>query len=130
MSYGEKVARVKENIIALVLERIESRYNFNKDFHFWSYSAIAEGYVSKFKEEFSQYMNDEINTRLWFAGKNVAFAVQSFIDINPSYTCRSLLRFVEAFVTTQLDDFDNWCDEIATAMPTEEEMMEDNPVIN
>jgi len=130
MSYEEKFDRVRNKLINFVKEKIESRYNFCNDFHFWSYSVITDEYVSKFKEEFSYYITDEIESRIWFAGKNIAFAVQAFIDINPGYTCRSLLMFVEAFVTSQLDDFENWCDEVITAIPIEdnERNVEDNPI--
>ncbi len=92
----------------------------------WSYSAIKEAYVSKFKDEFAQYMNDDIEAKLWFAGQNIGFAVQTFIDTNPNYTLRKLINFVETFLTIQLDDFGNWCDEIMMAMP-DEENIEENP---
>jgi hypothetical protein len=87
----------------------------------WSYSSIKDDYIRQFKNEFSQYMNQNIEQRLWFAGYNISFAVQTFIDINPNYTLSKLLNFVETFITKQLDDFDNWCDEIILAMPDEEE---------
>lgn len=93
----------------------------------WSYSAIKEAYVLKFKDEFAQYMNEEIEAKLWFAGQNIGFAVQTFIDTNQNYTLSNLVNFVETFLTNQLDDFENWCDEIIMAMP-DEENGEDNPI--
>jgi hypothetical protein len=76
----------------------------------WSYSEIKEGYISKFKEEFPNYINPDIRGKLWFAGQNFSFAVKTFIDLNPNYNSNKLLKFVETFLTIQLDDFDNWCD--------------------
>ena len=126
MSYEEKFQRVKTSLVDFVKEKITSRYNYNNEFHMWSYSAIKEAYVSKFKDEFAQYMNDEIEGRLWFAGQNIAFAVQTYIDTNPKYTLSKLINFVETFLIIQLDDFGNWCDEIMMAMP-DEENREENP---
>ncbi len=126
MSYEEKITRVKTLLVDFVKEEITSRYNYNNEFHMWSYSAIKEAYVSKFKDEFAQYMNDEIEGRLWFAGQNIAFAVQAYIDTNPNYTLSKLINFVETFLTIQLDDFGNWCVEIMMVMP-DEENREDNP---
>jgi hypothetical protein len=124
MSYEEKLERVKVSLINYVKEQIISRYNYNNEFHMWSYTAIKEAYVSKFKDEFAQYMNREIEQKLWFAGQNIGFAVQTFIDLNPNYTSNKLVNFVETFLKIQLDDFHNWCDDIAMAMPDEGD---DNP---
>ena len=126
MSYGQKFKIVKESLINFVRAKISSRYNYNNEFHIWSYSAIKEAYVSEFKEEFSDYMNKNIEAKLWFAGQNIGFAVQTFIDTNPNYTLNKLLNFVDTFLTIQLDDFENWCDDIMMAMPDEEDQ-EDNP---
>ena len=126
MSYGQKFEIVKQSLINFVREKISSRYNYNNEFHIWSYSAIKEAYVSKFKEEFSDYMNKDIEAKLWFAGQNIGFAVQTFIDTNPNYTLNKLLNFVDTFLTIQLDDFGNWCEDIMMAMPDEEDQ-EDNP---
>lgn len=126
MSYEEKFQRVKTTLIEFVKEKITSRYNYNSEFYIWSYSAIKEAYVSNFKDEFAQYMNNEIEARLWFAGQNIAFAVQTYIDTNPNYTLSKLINFVETFLTIQLNDFNNWCYEIMMAMP-DEENIEENP---
>jgi hypothetical protein len=128
MSYEERFDIVKNSLIDFVKERIASRYNYNNEFHIWSYSAIKEAYVSKFKEEFSEYVNSGIESKLWFAGQNIGFAVQTFIDLNPNYTLDNLLEYVETFLTIQLDNFGDWCDEIGMAMLTDEtqQMNEDN----
>ena len=126
MSYEEKFTRVKTSLVEFVKEKITNRYNYNNEFHMWSYSPIKEAYVSKFKDEFAQYINDEIEAKLWFAGQNIGFAVQTYIDTHPNYTLSKMVNFVETFLTIQLDDIDNWCDEIAMTMH-DEENREDNP---
>ncbi len=116
MSYEEKIARVKIALINFIKESIISRYNYCNEFHMWSYTAIKDAYISKFKDEFSQYMNNDIEEKLWFAGHNISFAVQTYINITPNYTLNKLLNFVEEFVRIQLDDFENWCEDISSAM--------------
>ena len=126
MSYEQKFAIVKKSLIEFVKENITSRYNYCNEFHMWSYSAIKGAYVSKFKEGFSEYMNSDIESKLWFAGQNIGFAVQTFIDLNPNYTLNKLIKFVETFLTTQLDDFGNWCDDISMAMFDENDDLQPN----
>ena len=126
MTYEQKFEIAKQSLINFVKENISSRYNYNNEFHTWSYSAIKEAYVSKFKEEFSEYMNDNIDAKLWFAGQNTVFAVQTFIETNPNYTLNKLLHFVDTFLTIQLDNFGDWCDDIMMAM-SDEEGEEENP---
>ena len=125
MSYEHKFAIVKNSLFNFVKETITSRYNYCNEFHMWSYSAIKEAYVSTFKEQFSEYMNSDIESKLWFAGQNIGFAVQTFIDLNPNYTLNTLLNFVGTFLMAQLDDFTDWCDDISMAM-YEKEHPEEN----
>ena len=46
---------------------------------------------------------------------------------------KNVLDFTEEFLSNQLDDFSNWCDEIMMSMPDEEDVVnnvipgEDNP---
>ena len=71
-------------------------------------------------------MTPEIDSLLFFAGTNLSFAVQAFITFNKdTYDLNKLLKFTEEFINAQMDDFDNWCEEIMMAMPDEDE--EDEP---
>ena len=67
---------------------------------------------------------------LFVAAKNFTFAVKTFIKLNPNYSLNKLLRFVNTFVSTQLRDFSDWCDDIMMAMgdDEDEEEAQDNPV--
>ena len=130
MSYTQKFKEVEISLVAFVKDKISSRYNYNNEFHIWSYSAIKEGYVSKFKEVFPEFINSDVEDKLWFAGQNIAFAVQTYIVMNPNYTLNTLLKFVDTFVCIQLSEFDNWCN---LDIPEEElnqlpESTEDNPL--
>lgn len=125
MSYEQKFIKVKNSLINDIKEQISSRYHYCNEFQMWSYSDIKESYIVEFKKEFEQYMNSDIESTLWFAGQNLSFAVKTFINLNPGYTHNKLLKFVVEFVTVQLDDFDNWCEEIGISM-YEEKQREEN----
>jgi hypothetical protein len=74
------------------------------------------GYQNKFKEQFSEYMNEDVNDALWLAGKNIIFAINAFMGCKDDADLDDVLAFTEKFVSEQLDDFDNWCDHIGSAM--------------
>ena len=128
MTYEEKIAIVERKLIEYCKEKITSRYNYCNEFFMWSYSAIKEGYVAIFEEQFGEWMNEGIKGKLWFSGQNFAFAVQTYLTLNPNYTLKSLLRFVDMFIKIQIGDFFNWGDELLDAMPNEEEGTEENPI--
>ena len=108
-----KLQRVKLSLIQFVRDTISSRYHYCNEFDMWSYTPIKEGYVEKFREEFSEIMNTvDVDYMLHLSGRNVGFAVQTFTHVTPNYTLEKLLLFVETFVSNQLDDFFNWCDEL------------------
>ena len=88
-------------------------------------------YQDIFKEHFGDYITDEIKAQLWFAGKNIIYAINSFISLkNDNYELDELLEFVEIFVSEQLDDFDNDYDTTEwfnSDNENVEETKEDNP---
>lgn len=129
MSYSEKFERVRTSLIDYCKQRVIQ--NWDHMFDMWlnceADLELGDGYQNKFKEEFSQYMNEDIEGQLWFAGKNVVFAIGAFISFKTDASLNEVVEFTEHFVDTQLNDFDNWCDEILLAMPDEEEHKDDNP---
>lgn len=131
MSYNEKFERVKTSLSECIVYNITSRYNYCDEFEMWSYSEIIEAYSSKFSNEFSQHMTERVFDMLFVAAKNFTFAVKTFVKLNPNYSLNKLLRFVNTFVSTQLRDFSDWCDDIMMAMgdgEDDEEEAQDNPV--
>ena len=132
MTYTERFNLVKTHIITYTKEKITSRYHYCKEFNIWSYSAIKDEYKSKFMEEFGNYMTEDEEYLIWFAGYNISFAVRAFVKSDPYYTLSTLLTFVENFLIEQFDDFDNWCIDLCMAYPDDEttvdvNTIEDNP---
>jgi hypothetical protein len=131
MSYEEKFERVRSKILEdskkIVIDNYQTQNNY---FDMWLMAdadmEFGNTYVNKFKEEFSDYMNSDIESLLWFAGKSIIFGIQGFLGYKEKPSLKDLLKFVESFISAQLDDFDNWCDDIILAFPSEE-INEDNP---
>lgn len=133
MAYEEKFELVRNSLISYCKECISE--NYERMFDMWlSMEADMEfglGYQDKFKEQFGDYITDEIKAQLWFAGKNIIYAINSFILLkNDDYELNELLEFVEKFISEQLDDFDNDYDTTEwfnNDNENDEEYKEDNP---
>jgi len=108
MSYAQKFQSFRESLIKYCKECISE--NWNKMFDMWLMSEadmkFGYGYQNKCKEHFGDYISDETNLLLWFSGKNIIYAINSFISLH-GYELDKLLEYVEKFVSEQLDDFDN-----------------------
>jgi hypothetical protein len=134
MTYEERMNTVRTQLLTFVGECITEHHNQHFDMWFQSGDAAAafgETYVFLFKNEFEQYMTPEIESKLWFAGQNVTFAIQAFVKSNPRHTLNTLLKFAENVVKVQLHDVDNWCNDLYMAYPddetTDDVQIEDNP---
>lgn len=108
MTYAQKFQLFRESLITYCKECISE--NWNKMFDMWLMSEadieFGYGYQNKFKEHFGDYITDETKLLLWFSGKNIIYAINSFISLY-GYELDKLLEYVEKFVSEQLDDFDN-----------------------
>jgi len=133
MMYKQKFELVRNSLLKYCKDCISE--NYGRMFDMWlSYDADMEfghGYQNKFKEHFGNYITDEIEAQLYFAGKNIIYAINSFISLkNNDYHLNELLEFVESFVSEQLDDFDNDYDTTQwfnSDNENVEETKEDNP---
>lgn len=110
MTYAQRFQLVRESLISHSKECVSE--NYGRMFDMWlSCEADMEfghGYQDKFKEHFGDYITEEIKAQLWFAGKNIVYAINTFISIkDDDYELDELLDFVEKFISEQLDDFDN-----------------------
>jgi len=105
MSYAQRFQLAKQSLITFCRERISE--NWEQMFDMWlsceGDMVFGDGYRNIFKEHFGDYITEEVNRQLWFAGKNIVYAISSCNKVQ----LNELLDFVEDFVSTQLDDFDN-----------------------
>ena len=110
MTYYQKFELVRNTLITYCKKCISE--NYVRIFDMWlrcdADMELGHGYQDIFKEHFGEYITEEIHAQLWFAGKNIIYAINSFISLkNDHYDLDELLDFVDKFVSEQLDDFDN-----------------------
>jgi hypothetical protein len=134
MTYEERMNTVRTQLLTFVGECITEHHNHYFDMWFYSGDAAAafgDTYVLTFKTQFEPYITPEIESKLWFAGQNITFAIQAFVKSNPRHTLNTLLKFAENVVKVQLHDVDNWCNDLYMAYPddetTDDVQIEDNP---
>ncbi len=118
MTYYQKFDMIRTNLRMYCKERIEE--NWGSRFDMWlKYDAMEEFgqvYQNILKKEFSEYIDSEMERLFFISGKNIAFAIITYIKCDTLCTLEDVLQFTDQFIEEQLDDFDNWCDEIGTAM--------------
>ena len=88
MAFYERFELVRNSLISHCKECVSDNYasdKYEKMFRLWlSCEADMEfghGYQNIFKEHFGDYINQEIQAQLWFAGKNIIYAINSFIAL-------------------------------------------------
>ena len=118
MSYEDKLGLVRNSIITQCKDRVSE--NWLQMFDMWlsceADMVFYHIYISAIKEEFAKYVTPEIETLLWISGKNIVYAISTYMGIKKDATLYEFLQFVEEFVSKQLDDFDNWCEDIGMAI--------------
>lgn len=116
MSYEDKLKRVEAKLLTECKNLVV--YNWERMFNMWLSCEmdIEFRYQSVFKNEFEQYITSEIESKLFFAGHNVKFAISAFMSYNKKATLNTVLKFMENFILEQMSDFDNWCGDIGMAM--------------
>ena len=134
MAYEQKFALVRESLISYFKERLLEKYN--RMFDLWlmidAGREFGRQYKDTFNEYFGDYITDEIGEQLWITGKNIIYAIKTFIAIKGD-ECKlnDIIEFVEKFVCEQLDDFDNSYDTTEwfnNGVNNNEEDKEDDPV--
>jgi hypothetical protein len=131
MDYSEKFEIVKSNIIKECKKDISD--NWLMMFDMWlsceASMVFPDIYKRAFDGEFVKYMTPDIKTLLWLSGKNIVFAIGAYMSVKEDANLNDVLVFTERFIENQLDDFDNWCDDIMMAMYEESSECErDNAV--
>jgi hypothetical protein len=126
MAFTEKLNLAKIALVRSCKKLITK--NWEQMFDMWlsCEADMSYAYQHEFKEQFSEYMNPEIESKLWFAGENIVFAICTFMEVKKNAKLKDVLDFTEKFILNQLHD-SSWLDDIMMAMPDEEEEIDNNP---
>jgi len=130
MGYSEKFEIVKNTIITECKERV--RKNWLQMFDMWlSCEAdweFPDIYEKAFKSEFEKYMTSDAELVILISAKNLVYAIVA--HMTPDSKLSDILSFTQDFIEGQLDDFDNACDDISSAMYEESSECErDNAIV-
>ena len=110
MAFYVKFELVRDALTQSIINSISNHHN--EFFDIWLSSGDATAtfgyaYQNKFIEHFGDYINEEVKAQLQFAGKNIIYAINTFIKIQGEHTLNELLHFVRTFLSEQLNDFEN-----------------------
>ena len=121
MQYAQRLLQVKHHLLDSIRGKIG--HHWDEDFPTWlkgqAPSELGHWYQHAMNHEFSMYTTPEVNDILWVAGKSLVHAIAAFMEYRDDPQLDDLLAFVELFITEQMNDFDNWCEEICVAMQEE-----------
>lgn len=113
LQYNNKLEKVKQSLLLFVQKETYDLYNIDqtdREFKFNNFiTIIAVHYISKFNEEFFEYINYDTVLQLECAARNIGYALKAYFKVNPHCSLRNLDKFATEFINTQFDDFDNWC---------------------
>lgn len=131
MSYSQKKELVETSLISHCKKCVSE--NWERMFDMWlSCEADMEfghGYIDNFKEQFGDNITENVESQLWFAGKNLIYSICTFMAVNNNCKLSDILDFIEKFISLQLEDFENDYDttEWINSENSDNENHEDNP---
>ena len=109
MSFSDRLDLAETALLDSIKDDITNHHNGFFDIWLGCDANMEFGYAYQniFKEHFGDYITEEVKAQLWFAGKNIVYAIKTFIKIQEEYSLEELLDFVDTFVSEQLTDFTN-----------------------
>ena len=110
MTYVQTFGLVRESLISYCKQRIAENYGDTLDIWLLMEANLefGYGYQGIFKEHFRNYITEEVDAKLWFSAKQMLYAIHAFLRIHEDdCALATLLRFVEIFISEQLDHFAN-----------------------
>jgi len=124
MSYEERLDLAIYSIQNKIRKSITDKYyhGFNGFFDWWiSVEAdLPQIYIYYFKEQFGNLITKDIEHQIYFAGDNLRYTIQAYRKcIQPSLD--NILNYVEKFINYQMQEIDNWCEELSDALYVDEE---------
>jgi len=121
MSYEQRFELTTRSLLQHIKKIITDNYNGYFDMWLDCESDLQQIYTYEFKEHFGDLITKEISSLLFFAGDNLVFAIKTYVKVNENHSLSDILDYVENFTNIQLENFDNWCDELYNSMYVDEE---------
>ena len=117
MDYEETLSKVIRELRGYCAKEIYMNYEDCRHFKMWVECdggiEIAGEYVRLFKKYFGERINDTIEDRIFVAGKSIEYLMGSLYDSDTDID--DMVRIVNSFMTLQLNDMSNWCDDLSSS---------------
>ena len=127
MSYEDCLEKVKTKIVELTEKKIRESLE-EPMFQCWIQMDCDHEFgflfVRTFKEFFGSNIHEKDETIIWHYGKQMAHLLQSMMDTGINQ--KIMIKLAKSFVSDQVNDFGNWCDDVCIRMDSESS--EDEPV--
>ena len=112
--YNYKLGIIKNDIIELLKQKSAEIYATDQMYRDFKgtdlITEMSDYYIWRFEEDFFDYMkyNLCLQFQLSSFGRNIGYALKTFIKLNPTCGIHILDKFLSEFVNSQFDDVDNW----------------------
>jgi hypothetical protein len=113
--YNDKIETIKSSLSDFLKNKTNDIYSAEHCYREFTADDLVyemhKYYISKFEEEFPN-ITEHNRIELGCYGRNIGYALKTFLKLNPNCTQKSLNRFANEFLLTQLDDdFEHWFNE-------------------
>lgn len=110
--YNAKIENIKRSLCEFLKSKTTDIYSAEHCYREFTADDLVfemqKYYISKFEEEFTN-LTENMRVQLGCYGRNIGYALKTFIKLNPNCTEKSIGKFANEFLLTQLDDdFDHW----------------------
>ena len=127
--YNYKVGIIKNDIIELLKQRSAEIYTTDQTYRNFKctdlITEMSDYYIWRFEEDFFDYIKNNIclQFKLSCFGRNIGYALKTFIKLNPICGIHILDKFLSEFVNSQFDDINNWGYELKLAYGSGQQTM-------
>ena len=137
MDYEDRIDLVKANLPDEVGREVRKMYLEYKDregfFMCWlrmeSNAELPDIYIKHFKHRFGEHITSNVEEKIRLVSGTICHALKAYVDTyEDKIVVKKLTEFVKNFVTEQVEDFGNWCEEVSEAMYVESDDESAQPV--
>lgn len=129
MSYEDCLEKVKTKIVEITEKKIRESLEelaYPEMFQCWiqadSDHEFGFLFVNTFKEFFGSNILHTEEDIIWQYGKQMAHLLQAMMDTGINQ--KTMIKLAKSFVSDQVTDFGNWCDDVCIRMDYESEKEE------
>ena len=111
--YDSKIETIRRSLSDFLKKKTSDIYNIKDCYREFKADDLvfdmSKYYITKFEEEFTSHITSDMRLELGCCGRNIGYALKTFIKLNPHCSEKNLDKFANEFLIVQLDDgLENW----------------------